>query len=317
MRTIKFGDISLSNLGFGCTQLSANFTTAAALQNLETAFENGITHFDTAPAYGFGLSESILGKFATHKRQYITISTKIGLLPKALPTHNLFILNTLRSGLNLSSSLRSKLIKKTGGSNKEMPFSIEHAEKSLQNSLKALKCDYIDILLLHECNLETANRDDVINFLQNKQRVGDIRSFGVATHYSKLPSDLKSLNKAHSIIQHEASPYDSDTIFQNSERFRSLHSVFRHYKQVKSLLEKQPEISAKIRNKAGIDLLQPYALQSCFLLFAANNNPNGLIMITSKSNQRIGENIRIWNAPSVSKEQMHTAFSILFSKNTY
>src|SRR5207245_2931438 len=47
----------------------------------ETAFDAGIRHFDTAPAYGLGASEAIVGEFLARHRGQVSITTKFGLLP--------------------------------------------------------------------------------------------------------------------------------------------------------------------------------------------------------------------------------------------
>jgi D-threo-aldose 1-dehydrogenase len=75
----------LSRLGFGTSGImGAALTTAGRLKLLDAAFDAGIRHFDTAPLYGFGEAESLLGRFLRGRRDAITITTKFGLLPASV-----------------------------------------------------------------------------------------------------------------------------------------------------------------------------------------------------------------------------------------
>jgi hypothetical protein len=75
-----------SRLGFGTSGImGAALTTGGRLKLLETAFEEGIRHFDTAPLYGQGEAESLLARFLGSKRDAITITTKFGLRPRPIP----------------------------------------------------------------------------------------------------------------------------------------------------------------------------------------------------------------------------------------
>ena len=67
------------NLGFGGATLTNLKSLSECLQLLETAYQRGLRHFDTAPLYGQGYSEVIYGKFLKDKRKQITLTSKFGL----------------------------------------------------------------------------------------------------------------------------------------------------------------------------------------------------------------------------------------------
>ena len=76
-----------SRLGFGTSGImGAALTSRGRLRLLDAAFDAGIRHFDTAPLYGLGLAEEVLGRFARRCRGDITLTTKFGLEPPAIPT---------------------------------------------------------------------------------------------------------------------------------------------------------------------------------------------------------------------------------------
>ena len=68
----------LPRIGLGCVTFGREIDEAASFALLDHAFARGVTHFDTAAAYGGGASETILGKWlASRKPEGITIATKI------------------------------------------------------------------------------------------------------------------------------------------------------------------------------------------------------------------------------------------------
>lgn len=85
IQTRKIGstELSVSTLGVGCAPLGGNFTDVSyrdGLDVIETARDAGITFVDTAPWYGFGRSERVVGD-AIRGRDYV-LSDKVGRLLK-------------------------------------------------------------------------------------------------------------------------------------------------------------------------------------------------------------------------------------------
>lgn len=80
MRSIILFNTSftVSRLGFGTASLHHLLSSGDRQSLLETAFDHGFTHFDTAPLYGDGMAERELGKFLASKREKVTIGTKFG-----------------------------------------------------------------------------------------------------------------------------------------------------------------------------------------------------------------------------------------------
>jgi D-threo-aldose 1-dehydrogenase len=128
--------IQLPKLGLGCAPLGgllSGVSSDDATAVLATALESGVRYFDTAPYYGFGLSERRLGD-AIRGRPDIILSTKVGRLlkpglpadpaafgwPEPLPFHPVF------------------------------DYSYDGVMRSFEDSLQRLGRDRIDILLLHD-----------------------------------------------------------------------------------------------------------------------------------------------------------------------
>ena len=83
-------DLALGRLGYGTAGIGNHvraLTDDQARELLETAWDGGIRHFDTAPHYGLGLSERRLGAFLASKpRAEYVVSTKVGRLLEPNPS---------------------------------------------------------------------------------------------------------------------------------------------------------------------------------------------------------------------------------------
>ena len=83
MQTRKLGNgLEVSALGLGCMGLSFGYGPATdrqqAIKLIRTAFERGVTFFDTAEAYGPFTNEELLGEALAPVRERVIIATKFG-----------------------------------------------------------------------------------------------------------------------------------------------------------------------------------------------------------------------------------------------
>ncbi len=117
MKKINLGNgvISASEIVLGCMRIN-NLSKSQASTLINTALEEGINFFDHADIYGGGKSEEVFA-----------------------------------DAVEMNSSIREKFIlqSKCGIRDGFFDFSKEHILNSVDGSLKRLKTDYIDILLLH------------------------------------------------------------------------------------------------------------------------------------------------------------------------
>src|ERR1700754_974874 len=82
MKTRKLGTLEVSELGFGCMSISANYGPAAdrdkGITVIRTAHERGVTLFDTAEVYGPFTNEDLVGEALAPVRDEVVIATKFG-----------------------------------------------------------------------------------------------------------------------------------------------------------------------------------------------------------------------------------------------
>ncbi len=121
-----------------------------AIATIHKALDQGINLIDTAPVYGFGVSEEIVGKALKQygKRDRVVISTKVGLVWTD-PQH-------------VFRDSRKQIL-----------------QKQLEDSLKRLQTDYIDIYFVHWPDPQTPFDETAENLLQ-LQKQGKIRAIGVS-----------------------------------------------------------------------------------------------------------------------------------------
>lgn len=128
---------SVSALGFGAAPIGNLYEEVdedQALSAIREAHAAGVRYFDTAPYYGYGLSESRLGRgLRDLPRRSLTISTKVG-----RRVHDDAAAVGQRDGFAVD------------GRRAEFDYSRDGVLRSVESSLRRLATDYIDILLLHD-----------------------------------------------------------------------------------------------------------------------------------------------------------------------
>lgn len=128
---------SVSALGFGAAPIGNLYEEVdehQALSAIREAYDVGVRYFDTAPYYGYGLSESRLGRgLRDLPRGALTISTKVG-----RRVHDDAAALGRRDGFAVD------------GRRAEFDYSHDGVLRSIESSLRRLETDYIDILLLHD-----------------------------------------------------------------------------------------------------------------------------------------------------------------------
>lgn len=129
-------------LGLGCAQLGNLYramTDEHAAAIVDTAWDQGIRYFDTAPHYGLGLSERRLGAaLAGRPRDEFVLSTKVGRLLEENP--------------DFAGEKDTDLFEVPGTLRRRLDYSRDGALRSLESSLERLGLDRIDIALVHDAD---------------------------------------------------------------------------------------------------------------------------------------------------------------------
>ena len=174
-----------SRLGFGCVRLSSFSSFGAAKLFLNQIVELGIRHFDTAPSYGRGYSEIVLGKSVRSRRSEISIATKFSKAQHPtprVPVELALMANAIKRNLRRRPIATQFAAPESRTAPKGVPLITQQdVEASLMGSLNALGTDYIDYFLLHETPPD-AVRDDALEFLLQAKLLGRIGKTGIAAN---------------------------------------------------------------------------------------------------------------------------------------
>jgi D-threo-aldose 1-dehydrogenase len=195
----------VDRIGFGCVGLTAFPTPSAAHRVLEAAFDAGIRHFDTAPAYGLGYSERLLGEFLRGRQGQVQVATKFSLWRQptaALPTWLVLPLNYARKRLRPPRRGGSPAVEASG----EQPRLGKAAlEAQFDASRRRLGVEAIDLYLFHEA-VPDALEPAAFDYLQDLKAKGLVRLIGLAANganYLPLrPEDLTGWD----VLQYESGP---------------------------------------------------------------------------------------------------------------
>lgn len=203
-------------IGYGCVRLTSCKTLTEAQSLINHVVSVGIRYFDTAPSYGRGYSEKILGTCLSHSglsREEFTIATKLGGFSQKnpiMPTSLVLPLKDLQRRLQNTRAIKDSLDISVQRSSQSSPLSfyeitIDDVRTSVNRSLESLKTDYIDILLLHEA-LPGFLANDALLYVLDLKKSGVVRQIGIAANGSNYSSLSEDDIHDWDILQYEYGP---------------------------------------------------------------------------------------------------------------
>jgi len=153
----KLDNLKISVIGYGAWGIGgapfwSNEGDSKSIESIKISYENGINFFDTAPVYGFGHSEKLIGKALKSVRDKIILATKCG----------------LRWGKESLGSLRKDASRKS-------------ILEEIDQSLKRLNTEWIDVYQVHWPDLQTSQKETMETLLEI-QAQGKIRYIGVSNY---------------------------------------------------------------------------------------------------------------------------------------
>ena len=142
--------LEVSAIGFGCWEIGGGYGSVEETEfarAIGRALDLGINCFDTAEGYGFGASESALGRALGRRREDAIVVTKFGMAYRDMP--------------NMRDSSRERVL------------------ASIDKSLKHLGTDYVDVYLIHWPDRRVPF-EETMSALDDIVREGKVRFVGVS-----------------------------------------------------------------------------------------------------------------------------------------
>ena len=196
MNTIKIGksDINTPFMAMGTWAIGGGTAWGEnddklSVRTIDEAIDCGITWFDTAPVYNIGHSEEVVGKALKGKRHNVLISTKCGLEWD----YETPVFHKVMEGRNVYRDLSAKGIR-----------------KNLEDSLRRLQTDYIDIYYTHWQTPDFAlyPLEETVGVLTELKKEGKIRAIGASNVTEDIIKGYCSLGQLD-VIQEKYSILDS------------------------------------------------------------------------------------------------------------
>lgn len=275
-----------SRVGFGTGGLLRIGSARRRQDVLAAALASGITHFDTAPLYGFGESERALGRFLRGQRDKVTLTTKFGLQPSQLARRLGALQGLARRALELFPALRGAAVRNAGVLATQPSFSVAAARESLERSLRALRTDYVDFYLAHQASVAALPDEALIAWLEETQRAGKIRAFGVATDFDWLRPVLQQRPALSRVVQFDSDLRNVDTIAQEPDRLLITYGFIA--RAIGVCRERLSTHTDTTLAKADDDELGGLLLRAAVIA-----NPQGIVLMQSRSVARIERNARV------------------------
>ncbi len=151
-RTLGKTGLRVSVVGLGTMVHGGHFgpmDDTESIGAIEAALELGVNFIDTSDAYGAGYSETLLGKALRGRRDRVILATKGG--------------NTM-----------------VGPNRGKRNFSPDYISRVMDESLKRLQTDYVDLYQLHNPTVDVIEQGEVWSVLERAKQAGKIRNYGVS-----------------------------------------------------------------------------------------------------------------------------------------
>jgi D-threo-aldose 1-dehydrogenase len=279
-------------IGFGCGDLYGAGAHAASARLVQAALDAGIRYFDVARLYGNGSAEAVLGSILPRVRAQVIIVSKAGILPYSMLRWTRFK-RTAAKAARMAGPLARALVPAPAPSAARFgAFGLSDLARSVARSLKDLRTDYLDILLLHECSVADAQRQEVLDFLERLRSQGKIRRFGIATHYPETIEILNAVPRIAPIAQ-----FASDALNRNVRRLPAyrLDLVVTH-SSVKYILPRlvnhlSADAAAARRwaERTGIAPDDRTKIAGLLLADAVAANAGGVVLFSTSRPERVAE----------------------------
>jgi diketogulonate reductase-like aldo/keto reductase len=277
---------------------------------LDSAWDAGIRHFDTARVYGTGDAESVLGEFAKSRRTELTIATKFGIRPIAAGPGGKAAKDTARKLLRRSARLRElarTISRRTGQGGR---FTSAEALDSFETSLRELDTDYVDLLLLHDCAPADWAGPELRDALAGLVEAGRIRWFGTATDHARTRTILTGGGAAPAVVQFNSDAQDrnvTDIARLGTDAqlitYRSLGSVF---ERLSAILRPGADPAQTWSRILDVDVADRGELARLLLAHAIWSNPGGIVLFSSSDPRRIATNAAVARSQPFEPEQLRT-----------
>jgi aryl-alcohol dehydrogenase-like predicted oxidoreductase len=220
---------NVSVIGLGCAAMLGRAGRRESLAALGTAYDSGITFYDTARSYGYGACEGLLGEFfGAGRRSSVVLCTKFGILPGNPNGWKNKVKPLARAALSVVPQLRGMVRKHAGGQFVPGQFSVATLRSSFETSLRELKTDYVDILLMHGPPASVLQDEGMLEELRRLVDEGKVRLAGVSAEGEVIRTVFGKHSPVLQAAQFPMNPFSMDLAWETLDAAKSLMLIANH-----------------------------------------------------------------------------------------
>jgi D-threo-aldose 1-dehydrogenase len=275
--TVRFesSGVELTRIGFDCAGLMRTPSARRRQSLLAASYDAGIRHFDVARLYGLGHAEGELGRFARGRRDQLTIATKFGIEPASGVGALAKVQPPARAFLNRFPALRSAVKQRDDAFVAPRQYDRATAQRHLDQSLKELGVDYVDILFVHDpAPRDDVRGEDLVAFLTDARDAGKIRAWGVSQDAHPELDVIDQLGPA-AILQIRADAFHPVASVRPRLTFGALGAA---YDRIFLALKSDPALYTRWAYTLDVDPTRKDDLARLLIADALAANPEGAIL---------------------------------------
>lgn len=294
-------------LGFGCGRLKGGHEKANALRLVHAALDLGIRHFDTAPPYGLGMSEAVLGEALRGRQEPVTVFTKAGLARPASPG----LLQTARAIVrplaNRIPGLRTAVLKGMAQRAAPAQFHPDFIAQSFDTSRRLLQREQVDGLLLHEAQAHDALAP-LTPLLERCVARGHLGAYGSSTG-----EPAARLVRFGAVRQYRCPLPGTDEAA--AEPGDILHGAFRCIAPaIAQQMEQDPQLKDRLASLLPTDTDPAAATGALALAYALARHPGRLLFSTNQPRRLVTTLELVWHVTGSAQwrpamQTLHVAFA--------
>jgi diketogulonate reductase-like aldo/keto reductase len=265
-------------IGLGGAGLIGGASLQESITVFEAAYEAGIRYVDVAPLYG--LAEDVVGNLVRPHRGDFILSTKVGIARPKLPGLFSWVRKTLRPIALRLPAVKQFALHQAQALVTTGLFGPDQVRSSLEDSLRRLKTEWVDVLLLHEPTTGDMT-PELLTELDRLVSSGQVRLLGTGT---QEPAEHSI--RYGDVWQHRYAP--GDALPANNSGLRVVHGVLRYgVPLLRTAIAVRPATASALSRRYGFDFFDPDAHPAILATLALAADPRSVLLVSSRHSLRI------------------------------
>jgi aryl-alcohol dehydrogenase-like predicted oxidoreductase len=295
-------DLKSSVVGLGGNKIAAlSRDKDEVVSTLNHALDQGINLFDTADDYSYGDSEKLLGKLVRSRRDKVIICSKAGHIRGRAHHVGKFLIPAVKNIVRRWKPLRTTAVSAIGAVGGGANYGPAYIAKSIENSLRRLGTDYLDMFLIHGAGPDDIADGALIDKLERLKDKGMIRHYGVSCARKATPDDVRALltHKTLSSLQISFNPYHTATLDAALE-----HADARDTSLVTRDVFYKGDIFGDPTLQPALERHPDRSPAQTAIRFALQENPTGPVIVGATKKGHLNDIIGALSAPALTPDDI-------------